>query len=122
MAARSKGANLKAPAWQPLNSGDAELDRLWRLDQRDEAWETWRSRRLGRPPRQPAELLLEGRLRQGVGDDWTGADVMLSFPAEIAVMQGAGAQFPKLAAFVAAVHARPAWQRAREKGGAYYGY
>lgn len=60
------------PAWQPLNSGDAELDRLWRLDQRDEAWETWRSRRLGRPPRQPAELLLEGRLRQGVGDDWTG--------------------------------------------------
>ena len=42
--------------------------------------------------------------------------------AEIAVMQGAGEQFPKLAAFVAAAHARPAWQRAREKGGAYYGY
>lgn len=56
-----------------------------------------------------------------IGDDWTGADVMLSFPAEIAVMNGAGAHFPKLAAFVAAVHARPAWQRAREKGGAYFG-
>jgi glutathione S-transferase len=55
-----------------------------------------------------------------VGDDWTGADVMLSFPAEIAVMQGQGAAYPKLQAFVAAVHARPAWQRAREKGGAYY--
>lgn len=68
---------------------------------------------------------LEGELRPSghfVGDDWTGADVMLSFPAEIAVMQGAGEQFPKLAAFVAAAHARPAWQRAREKGGAYYGY
>lgn len=57
-----------------------------------------------------------------VGDDWTGADFMLSFPAEIAVMQGQGAAYPKLAAFVAAAHARPAWQRAREKGGAYYGY
>ncbi len=57
-----------------------------------------------------------------VGDDWTGADFMLSFPAEIAVMQGQGAAYPKLAAFVAAAHARPAWQRAREKSGAYYGY
>lgn len=56
-----------------------------------------------------------------IGDDWTGADVMLSFPAEIAVMQGLADQYPKLAAFVAAVHARPAWQRAREKGGPYYG-
>lgn len=55
-----------------------------------------------------------------VGDDWTGADVMLSFPAEIAAMQAAAA-YPKLAAFVAAVHARPAWQRAREKGGVYFG-
>ena len=57
-----------------------------------------------------------------VGEDWTGADWMLSFPAEIAVMQGQSAAFPKLAAFVAKAHARPAWQRAREKGGAYYGY
>lgn len=68
---------------------------------------------------------LENELRPSghfVGDDWTGADVMLSFPSEIAVMQGQGAAYPKLAAFVAAVHARPAWQRAREKGGAYYGF
>ena len=55
-----------------------------------------------------------------VGDDWTSADVMLSFPAEIAAMQAAAA-YPKLAAFVAAAHARPAWQRAREKGGVYFG-
>jgi len=55
-----------------------------------------------------------------VGDGWTGADVMLSFPAEIAAMQAAEA-FPKLAAFAAAVHARPAWQRAREKSGIYFG-
>ena len=55
-----------------------------------------------------------------VGDDWTGADMMMSFPAEIAVMQGQGVNFPKLAAFVAAIHALPAWQVARDKGGAYY--
>ncbi|WP_353230048.1 glutathione S-transferase [Novosphingobium sp.] len=55
-----------------------------------------------------------------IGDGWTGADVMLSFPAEIAAMQAA-ATYPKLAAFAAAVHARPAWQRAREKSGVYFG-
>lgn len=55
-----------------------------------------------------------------VGNGWTGADVMMSFPAEVGVMQGQGANFPKLADFVASIHARPAWQRAREKGGAYF--
>ena len=68
---------------------------------------------------------LEAELRPSghfVGDDLTGADMMLSFPAEIAVMQGQGETYPKLAAFVAAIHARPAWKAAREKGGAYYGY
>jgi glutathione S-transferase len=68
---------------------------------------------------------LESELRPSghfVGDELTGADMMLSFPAEIAVMQGQGENYPKLAAFVAANHARPGWQVAREKGGAYYGY
>ena len=68
---------------------------------------------------------LESALRSSgrfVGDNLTGADMMLSFPAEIAVMQGQGETYPKLAAFVAAIHARPAWKVAREKGGAYYGY
>lgn len=55
-----------------------------------------------------------------VGSDWSAADVMMSFPAEIAVMQGYGEKAPKLARFVEAVHARPAWQRARERGGAYF--
>lgn len=56
-----------------------------------------------------------------VGNNWTAADVMLSFPAEIAAMQSAGGTYPKLAAFVAAVHARPAWQRAHDKSGLYFG-
>jgi len=58
--------------WRPLASGDGDLDRLWRLGQPLEAWETWRQRQRNRPPRAPQELLVEGRLRQGVGDDWTG--------------------------------------------------
>ena len=54
-----------------------------------------------------------------IGDRLSAADIMLSFPAEVAAMGGA-AHYPKLAAFVTAMHARPAWQAAREKGGAYF--
>ena len=57
-----------------------------------------------------------------VGDNLTAADIMLSFPAEIAIMQGLAPRYPKLANYVNACHDRPAWRRAREKGGAYYGY
>jgi glutathione S-transferase len=57
-----------------------------------------------------------------IGNDLSAADIMLSFPAEIAIMQGMAPRYPKLANFVNACHVRPAWQRAREKGGAYYGY
>ena len=55
-----------------------------------------------------------------VGNDWSAADVMMSFPAEIAVMQGYGEKAPKLAKFVEVIHTRPAWQRARERGGGYF--
>ena len=54
-----------------------------------------------------------------IGDSLSAADIMLSFPAEIALMQGHGATKPKLAAFVAAMHARPQWKVALEKGGPY---
>lgn len=65
---------------------------------------------------------LEGEVNDAghfIGDSLSAADIMLSFPAEVAAMGGAD-RYPKLAAFVAASHARPAWQRAREKGGAYF--
>ena len=52
-------------------------------------------------------------------DDLSAADIMLSFPAEVAMKQGRGADLPKLAAFVEAIHARPAWQRAAEKSAPY---
>ena len=65
---------------------------------------------------------LEGELNDAghfIGDSLSAADIMLSFPAEVAAMGGA-ARYPKLAAFVSAMHARPAWQAAREKSGAYF--
>ncbi len=55
-----------------------------------------------------------------VGSEWTAADVMMSFPAEIAMMQGFSSQAPKLARFVSAIHDRPAWKRARERSGPYF--
>ncbi|MCP9771913.1 lytic transglycosylase domain-containing protein [Synechococcus sp. Tobar12-5m-g] len=63
---------LQPSAWQPLQSGQLGLDRLWRLNQPLEAWEEWRHQRGNRPPVAPERLILEGRLRQGVGDDWMG--------------------------------------------------
>jgi glutathione S-transferase len=52
-------------------------------------------------------------------DDLSAADIMLSFPAEIAVAQGRAASRPKLAKFVEWLQARPAYRRALEKGGPY---
>jgi glutathione S-transferase len=54
-----------------------------------------------------------------VGDSLTGADIMMSFPAEAAVKMGHAANRPNLAAFVEKIHARPAFQTALEKGGPY---
>jgi glutathione S-transferase len=54
-----------------------------------------------------------------IGDQLSAADVMLSFPAEVAIAQGRGAALPKLARFVASIQARPAYRKALEKGGPY---
>ena len=68
---RERSPGLAAPSWQPLGSGNGELDRLWRLDQTLEAWEHWRTART-HPPSTPQELVMEGRLRRAVGDHWIG--------------------------------------------------
>ncbi|MFT4961943.1 MAG: glutathione S-transferase [Paracoccaceae bacterium] len=52
-----------------------------------------------------------------VFDELSAADIMLSFPAEVAMRLGRRNDFPALAAFVDAIHARPAYARAFEKGG-----
>ena len=52
-------------------------------------------------------------------DDLSAVDIMMSFPAEIAIKQGRGDVLPRLKQFVENIHARPAWKRAMERGGVY---
>jgi glutathione S-transferase len=53
------------------------------------------------------------------GPDLTGADIMMSFPAEAAVTRAGGETAMHLARFVETVHARPAWRQALGRGGPY---
>ena len=54
------------------------------------------------------------------GDEFSAADVMMSFPLEAAgARANAFAGRPKIKAFVERCHARPAYRRALEKGGPY---
>jgi glutathione S-transferase len=66
---------------------------------------------------------LEGELAQRdwfAGNEFTAADVQMSFPIEAAAARaGLGGRMPKLQAFVDRIHARPAYKRALEKGGAF---
>jgi glutathione S-transferase len=54
-----------------------------------------------------------------VGDTITGADVQMSFVGEIAGAFGLRAPYPNIDAWVNRFQARPAYQRALERGGAY---
>ncbi len=54
-----------------------------------------------------------------IGDEWTGADIQMSFPIEAAAARAGIGPYPKLAAYLAKVHADPAYQRALEKGGPF---
>ena len=66
---------------------------------------------------------LEAELGDGpwfMGDGFTAADVMLSFPLEVAVSRaGLDESRPNLWRFLQRAHARPAYRRALEQGGAY---
>lgn len=54
------------------------------------------------------------------GEDFTAADIQMSFPIEAAAVRGGlGAEFPRLQAFLERIHARPAYQRALATGGPY---
>lgn len=54
-----------------------------------------------------------------VGNSLSGADIQLSFVAEVAPALHPQGSFPSLLAFRDRCHARPAYRRALEKGGAY---
>ena len=54
------------------------------------------------------------------GDRFSAADVMMSFPVEAASSRAPfGPDKPRLKAFLDEIHARPAYQRALERGGPY---
>lgn len=66
---------------------------------------------------------LENELRSQswfAGDQFSAADIVLSFPIEAAVTRlGLGERCPQLRRFVDTVQARPAYQRALQRGGPY---
>lgn len=52
------------------------------------------------------------------GEAFTAADIMMSFPLEAFAARGTGAG-PRVTAWLARIHARPAYRRALERGGPY---
>ena len=66
--------------------------------------------------------LMEAELAKGgwfAGEAFTAADVVMSFPVEAAVTRGGLGASPKLKDWLARIHARPAYQAALQRGGAY---
>jgi glutathione S-transferase len=60
------------------------------------------------------------RFRWFAGDEFSAADMQMSFPLEVAVKRaGLGPSRPRLMDFLGRIHARPAYQRALERGGQY---
>ena len=61
-----------------------------------------------------------GRTPWFVGNDFSAADIQMSFPLEAAAQRaGLNASRPKLMAFLKRIHARPAYKKALERGGPY---
>ena len=51
------------------------------------------------------------------GDAFSAADIQMSFPVEAAAARAGGKDKPNIARFLERIHARPAYQRALERGG-----
>ena len=61
-----------------------------------------------------------GRSEWFAGADFSAADIQMSFPLEAAAQRaGLNGTRPRLIAFLAKIHARPAYRRALERGGPY---
>ena len=61
-----------------------------------------------------------GRSEWFAGDEFGAADIQMSFPLEVSALRaGLGEQRPKIAAFLARIRSRPAYQRALARGGPY---
>jgi glutathione S-transferase len=53
------------------------------------------------------------------GEDFTAADIMMSFPVEAAAARAGAGSRPHVRAWLDRIHARPAYGRALERGGPY---
>ena len=61
-----------------------------------------------------------GRNTWFAGNEFTAADIQISFPLEAAVARaGLNASRPKLMTFLNRIHSRPAYKKALERGGTY---
>jgi glutathione S-transferase len=61
-----------------------------------------------------------GKTQWFAGDAFSAADIQVSFVLEASAARGGlGENYPKLMAFLARIHARPAYVRALERGGQY---
>ena len=61
-----------------------------------------------------------GRTAWFAGDEFSAADVQMSFPIEAAAVRvNIKANYPKLQAYLDTIHARPAYVAALKKGGPY---
>jgi glutathione S-transferase len=74
-------------------------------------------------PQRKAHLdMMEAELTRSTwfaGEQFTAADVILSFPVEAATTRGGLGERPKLVAWLERIHARPAFKAAVAKGGPY---
>lgn len=60
-----------------------------------------------------------GKSEWFAGDQFSAADIMMSFPIEAGGTRAPYDDKPRLKAFLEKIHARPAYQRALERGGPY---
>ena len=65
---------------------------------------------------------IEAELARGTwfaGEAFTAADIQMSFPVEAMAARVKGPDTPRMTAFLERIHARPAYQRALQKGGPF---
>jgi glutathione S-transferase len=60
-----------------------------------------------------------GKSQWFAGDEFTAADIQMSFPTEGAAARGGGQMGERTRAFLGRIHGRPAYQRALQRGGEY---
>jgi len=81
------------------------------------------SKALIEPQLRSQQRFMESELAKSTwfaGDDFTAADIQMSFVVEASATRGGlGANHPRLTAWLERIHARPAYRRALEKGGPY---